>query len=110
MKCTDPDGRAAGDEFDSMDEAAMDWANTYADDSIAENTEFGSTIYSYEKKNPLSKKNEKKYSYNIPNKGLLKKVEINNQLEAGQKAESSIHSHGSLMQFMMMIILLKITI
>jgi hypothetical protein len=34
VKYTDPDGRAAGDHFETMDAAAKDFAETYNDDSI----------------------------------------------------------------------------
>lgn len=33
VKYTDPDGRAAGDKFDTMDEAAIDFGKTYNDNS-----------------------------------------------------------------------------
>ena len=94
VRYVDPDGRKAGDAFNSIEEAAIDWANTYADDSIALNCEFGSTIYSFKTKE--GGKNVTKYSYNIPRHGYVKSVKPNDKLEKGQKAVSVIHSHGSL--------------
>ncbi len=48
VRYVDPTGLAAGDSFDSIEYAAVDWAETYADDSICTMREYGSTIYMYE--------------------------------------------------------------
>jgi RHS repeat-associated protein len=60
VKYTDPDGRAAGDKFDTMDAAAIDFAVTYNDDSIRTQKEYGSSIYQDE---------DGKYYYTKPNVG-----------------------------------------
>jgi hypothetical protein len=94
VKYVDPDGRAAGDEFDSIDEAAMDFAHTYNDDSIVTNREYGSTIYSYDKDGKT------KYSYTIPNRGPKEDRFGNGEVRVstvgdGQTAVAKIHTHGS---------------
>ena len=60
----DPDGRAAGDLFDTMDEAAKDFAITYNDDSIKNNVELATYI----------RYREGKYYYDIPQAGNESKV------------------------------------
>lgn len=96
VRYTDPTGLAAGEAFDSIEEAAEDWAKTYADDSIALNSELSSTIYSFKTREPGSWKKVTKYSYNVPKRGGVKKSSPNEALEKGQKAVSIIHSHGSI--------------
>jgi hypothetical protein len=57
VKYTDPDGRAAGEEFDTMDKAAIDFGMTYNDDSIRNKREYGTKI----------RLNENgKYVYDVP--------------------------------------------
>jgi hypothetical protein len=75
--------------FDSIEEAVKDWAKTYADDSIHDDCEYISIIYSCETKEGI------KYSYNEPSQGERKNATPNIKLEKGQKFVSKIHSHGS---------------
>ena len=82
-------GLAAGDPFDSPEEAAKDWAKTYADDSIHDDCEYNSVIYAYETDEGT------KYSYNIPLQGERRNSDPNIKLEKGQRLVSKIHSHGS---------------
>ncbi len=89
IRYVDPDGRFAGDPFNSPEEAAKDWAKTYADDSIHDDREYASVIYSYETDEGT------KFSYNIPLQGERKKSIANMKLEKGQRFVSKIHSHGS---------------
>jgi RHS repeat-associated protein len=96
VKYIDPDGRAAGDEFDSLDAAAFDFAYTYNDDSIATGREYGSTIYSYQTSNGSTK-----YSYTVPNQGTKENSQgqqgVNVSVPAeGQIAIATIHTHGNL--------------
>ena len=60
IRYLDPDGRAAGDLFDTMDAAAEDFGKTYNDDSIRNNVEYGTTLY---------KNKDGKYYYSVPNIG-----------------------------------------
>jgi hypothetical protein len=97
VRYTDPDGRAAGDEFDTVTDAAFDFAYTYNDDSIAQGREFGSTIYSY-----TNKDGQRKYSYTVPIRGNKVDAEGNQGIDAiskpdrGQTAVATIHTHGNL--------------
>jgi hypothetical protein len=95
IKYTDPDGRAAGDEFDSIEDAAFNFAHTYNDDSIATGREYGSTIYSYETGG------SKKYFYTIPNRGGKAKPNGDQGTNVskpgkGQLSVATIHTHGNL--------------
>ncbi len=82
IKYTDPDGREAGDLFDTMDEAAKDFAKTYNDDSIKLNRELGSSIY-------INK--DGKYYYTIPSKGF--KASVKPSTIMGEKRVAMIHTH-----------------
>lgn len=63
IRYLDPDGRAAGDLFDTMDAAAEDFGKTYNDDSIRNNVEYGTTLY---------KNKDGKYYYSVPNMVIMK--------------------------------------
>ena len=106
LKYTDPTGMAAYDEFDSMDAAAKDWAKTYADDSIVQGNELGSTIFM------VKRDGEIKFFYNIPYEGTMgkdkktgkpqKQCNINRNIDAGHEKKgatvfkvSAIHSHAN---------------
>ena len=106
MRYTDPTGMAAYDEFDSMDAAAKDWAKTYADDSIVQGNEMGSSIFMMKKDGKI------KFFYNIPYEGTMgenektgnpqKQCYINRDIDAGHEKEgatvfivSAIHSHAN---------------
>ncbi len=106
VRYTDPTGMAAYDEFDSMDAAAKDWAKTYADDSIVQGNEMGSSIFM------MVKDGKVKFFYNIPYEGTLienpeekilrKTCDINRNIDEGYEKEgatvfvvSAIHSHAN---------------
>jgi RHS repeat-associated protein len=84
VKYVDPDGRAAGDEFDTMDGAARDFANTYNDDSIRHNREYGSSIY-------LNKNS--KYVYSVPNVGKRRDVKPSRDSNQNSERVATIHTH-----------------
>jgi proteasome lid subunit RPN8/RPN11 len=84
VRYIDPDGRAAGDEFDTMDEAAIDFAKTYNDDSIRHKREYGSSIY----------KNENgKYVYSVPNVGDRRGVVVSTDSNQKNKRVATVHTH-----------------
>jgi hypothetical protein len=85
VKYTDPDGRAAGDEFDTMENAAIDFAQTYNDDSIRENKEYGSSIYQTE---------NGKYSYTLPKKSMFSWT-VEPSVSPTDRTLATVHSHGS---------------
>ena len=106
VRYTDPTGMAAYDEFDSIDAAAKDWAKTYADDSIAQGSEMGSSIFR------IVKDGKVKFFYNIPCEGTMgknketgnpeKQCVINRVIDAGYEKKyakavviSAIHSHAN---------------
>ncbi len=86
----DPNGKEAHELFLTKLEAAEDFGDTYNDDSIRNNREYGSTIYS--KKTSSGKK---LYAYNVPRQGDQDTVEVNSSLIKGQTTEAKIHSHSS---------------
>ena len=98
VKYIDPTGMAAGEPFESPEDAAKDWAETYGDDSIYYMREYGSTIYSFTvgaDKNGCG--GDTRYSYNIPYsklRGGVDAVDINEELLPGQTAVTAIHSHS----------------
>ena len=65
VRYIDPDGRKAGEFFDSVDEAAKDFALTYNDDSIKKNLEMASYI----------RTKDGKFYYDIPHEGDIDNVE-----------------------------------
>jgi RHS repeat-associated protein len=85
VKYTDPDGRAAGDEFDTMDEAAIDFAKTYNDDSIRTNREYGSSIYETD---------NGKYAYTVPKKSAFS-WNVEPSVHPEKRTVGTVHSHGS---------------
>ena len=106
VRYMDPTGMAAYDEFDSMDAAAKDWAKTYADDSIVQGNEMGSSIFM------MVKDGKVKFFYNIPYEGTMgendetgnpqKQCYINRDIDEGHEKEgasvfvvSAIHSHAN---------------
>ena len=89
VKYTDPDGRAAGDKFNSIEEAASDFALTYNDDSIHYNVEYFAAIYEF------IEDDKKYYSYNIPNKGDGDSVTMDLSVSEGQTVVSTIHAHAA---------------
>ena len=106
VRYVDPTGMAAYDEFNSIDAAAKDWAKTYADDSIVQGNEMGSSIFM------MVKDGKVKFFYNIPYEGTMgknektgnpeKKCVINRGIDAGYEKKyanakiiSAIHSHAN---------------
>lgn len=65
-----------------MDEAALDFAKTYNDDSIRKNREFGSSIY---------ESKDGKYFYTVPKIGSKKSVSMSKK--RGEKLVATIHTH-----------------
>jgi len=84
IKLVDPDGRAAGDEFNTMDEAAIDFARTYNDDSIRHNREYGSSIY---------RKDNGKYVYTVPNVGDRTGVTPSKNSKYRSERVATVHTH-----------------
>lgn len=104
----DPTGMFAegpGDEFETKDEAAKDFANEYNSISIDLNSELSSDIYSYKRDG------KKYYSYNIP-QGSITEGDENNTYGYGVaasseqfpsnltdfKREGDVHTHGKELQ------------
>ena len=82
VRYIDPDGRDAEDLFESIDEAAKDFAKTYNDDSIRLNRELGASIYEIK---------DNKYFYTVPNKGF--KASVHPSALMGEKKVGMIHTH-----------------
>jgi len=85
VKYVDPDGRAAGDEFATIEEAAIDFAVTYNDDSIRDRREYGSTIYRLPNGS---------YTYTIPRRGRFDRV-TPSRPPRGYRVVATIHTHGA---------------
>ena len=87
VRYIDPTGRSAGDLFDTLDEAAEDFAKTYNDDSIRNNVEYGTTLY---------KNKDGKYYYSVPNKGDNDGVSSYTEpLAPNDKESGRAHTHGA---------------
>ena len=84
VRYIDPDGREAGDLFDTIDEVAKDFAKTYNDDSIKNNVELASYI---------RKKNDK-YYYDIPVAGDAYSVKLTH-MSTETDIVAMIHTHGA---------------
>jgi RHS repeat-associated protein len=88
----DPDGMVAidpGDKFRTIIEAAKDFGKLYNDNSIAENREYGATIYQ-----SIDEKGKSFYSYSLPNAGEGEYV-TTSKAPDGTVPVADIHSHGS---------------
>ncbi len=90
IKLVDIKGEGPGDLFASADAAATDWANTYNDNSIAENKEYGSVIYKV-----VDAKGVVSYSYTVPNVGIKDEVVANKGDTKRKDRVAEIHSHGA---------------
>ena len=74
--------------FLTMDDAAINWAQKYNDNSIRERREYGSSIYT------VNYRRKVRYTYSVPNAGGGGHVKISdppNEI----KAAADIHSHGA---------------
>ena len=85
----DPDGRAPGDFFNTINEAAIDFGNYYNGTSILWNVEFGSTIYMI-----VDEKNIVGFTYSIANKGDHASVQVSDA-PYGAIQVARIHTHGN---------------
>ena len=88
VKYVDPSGLEAGEPFESIKDAVIDWAQTYYDDTNENKTEYASTIYSYTNNN-----GDTVFSYTTPNQGKLKSSKPS-KAPKGTKKEATIHSHN----------------
>jgi RHS repeat-associated protein len=76
-------GLAPGDIFVSIDDAAIDFGNTYNDDSIKSNREYGASIY----------EKDGGYTYSIPSKGSSHSVTPS--VEPTARTIADLHTHGA---------------
>ena len=86
---SDNTGLGPGDEYKSAREAAYNWANNYAGESIARGIEMGSIIYS--KKNDNG---ETVFAYTLPTYGDEGSVRIDMLIPVGSVEVANIHAHG----------------
>jgi len=85
MKFVDKNGLKPGDPFDSIESAAIDFANTFNARSVDENREYGSSIY---------KSGDNQYTYSEPSTSNST-LEVEPSSPNGEKSVSTIHSHGA---------------
>ena len=95
IRLIDINGEGPGDPFKTIDEAASDWAKTYNDNSIKNNVEYTSMIYSYKDENGTTM-----YSYSIPLKGNKESVgeALLPKTDGSQIEVANIHSHGKFLK------------
>jgi hypothetical protein len=74
-----------GKEFETIEQAAIDFAITYNDDSIRQNREFGASIYQLDNGS---------YTYSIPRRGGMRGVRVSSP-PRGYRAVATIHTHGA---------------
>ena len=89
IKHIDPDGKASGDFFKTIREAAIDFGKFYNDNSIREDREYGSSIFAVTNKDGI-----KGYSYTIPNVGKSDEVFVSTP-DFSYKVVADIHTHGA---------------
>jgi hypothetical protein len=92
VRFIDPDGckPGPGDQFASLDEAAMDFGKTYNDNSIKDNKEYNTRIY----KTTDRKTGKVSYSYNPPSVGSrTRSIPLTNASEEGELAGTA-YTHG----------------
>ena len=89
VNAVDPDGRAPGDFFNTINEAAIDFGNYYNGTSILWNVEFGATIYMI-----VDENNNVGFTYSIANKGDHASVQISDA-PYGATLVARIHTHGN---------------
>ena len=89
IKHIDPDGKAPGDFFKTIREAAIDFGKFYNDNSIREDREYGSSIFAVTNKDGI-----KGYSYTIPNVGKSDEVFVSTP-DFSYKVVADIHTHGA---------------
>jgi hypothetical protein len=82
-----------GDKYKTKHDAALAWTKQYSATGMANNVEFGSSIYSV-----TDKKGVKTYSYNKANLGKTddngnQSVKWNQEIPKGAKLEGVIHNH-----------------
>ena len=87
MKYIDPDGRAPGDPFRTIQAAAKDWGFYYNGASVLRGKEFASTIY----RTTIGGKMV--YTYSDANIGETDKA-MRSQAPNGEAPDAIIHSHG----------------
>jgi RHS repeat-associated protein len=89
LRFVDPTGLAAGDRYDSMDKAAIEWAMEWNGQSINRDREYGSTIYMIEDED-----GNIWYGYTKPREGSRRAVIPSKGIPKGAKPVARIHSHG----------------
>jgi len=89
IKFIDINGLEPGDFFKTKDEAAIDFGLFYNDNSIRENSEYGSTIFRIK-----NSKGEIGYTYTIANVGKRDGVIVSKSPDALNDV-ATIHTHGA---------------
>ncbi|MBN2754492.1 MAG: DUF4329 domain-containing protein, partial [Candidatus Goldbacteria bacterium] len=90
VKLVDPDGKAAGDPFVSIHDAAIDFSRNYNDDSIRTDREYGTMIYEVRD----AKGNIQNFTYANPRQGEQHGVRIARPPN-GEKFRAFAHTHGA---------------
>jgi RHS repeat-associated protein len=93
LRFIDPDGMMAlpGDHFATEEEAALDFAMLYNDNSIKDNKEYGTKIY----KVTEQKTGETYFTYNEPNiGGEASVIQYPNAMQEGEVVARA-HTHGA---------------
>jgi RHS repeat-associated protein len=84
-------GLLPGDVFSSELDAIKDFSMTYNDDSIRNNREYSSSVFSFRSQ----KTGEYLYSYTVPNRGSSSKSTPSLPFGGGVNIDSYIHTHGA---------------
>jgi len=89
IRLIDPNGKAPGDFFLSIEKAAVDFGLFYNDNSIRENIEYGSSIYQVRNSN-----GQLGYTYTIAERGSKHGV-TPSRPNLFRKVVADIHTHGA---------------
>ena len=89
IRLVDPNGKAPGDLFNSLDATAVDFGKTYNDDSIRKNREYGSSAYM-----TIDSKGGLKYSYTEARIGKSASVTPSSP-RVGSPTVAILHTHAA---------------
>lgn len=89
MRYIDPDGRAPGELFSSPTKAAKDFAKVYNPPSIAENLEYGSSIYT------VNLKGKSYFTYSVPTRSTEEDGVTPSKAPSGFTVVADVHTHSA---------------
>jgi len=93
IRYIDVSGLGPGDLYSSVDAAAINFGQTYNDNSIVQKVEYAATIYEVVKTNPKTMEHTVYYAYSVPASGTFDRS-WNTPSPAGSVDVALVHTHG----------------